>query len=54
MMGRRLLLHDLDQQIRDHIERETQDNIDWGPSPEEAHHAFSEVTTRGGSFGRGN
>jgi len=34
--GRRAL-DDLDQDIRDHIERETQDNIERGMSPEEAH-----------------
>jgi predicted permease len=33
--GRRVL-DDLDQDIRDHIERETQDNIDRGMAPEEA------------------
>ncbi|HET7441856.1 MAG TPA: permease prefix domain 1-containing protein [Terriglobales bacterium] len=36
-MGRRKrLLEDLDQDIRDHIERETEDNIGRGMSPEEA------------------
>src|SRR4029453_4503191 len=33
--GRRAL-DDLDQDIRDHIERETQDNIERGMAPEEA------------------
>ena len=32
----RHLLEDLDQDIRDHIERETEDNIGRGMSPEEA------------------
>ena len=36
MMRRKRLLHELDQEIRDHIERETQDNIDRGISPEDA------------------
>jgi len=36
MMRRKRLLHELDQDIRDHIERETQDNIDRGISPEDA------------------
>ncbi len=34
---RRRALAGLDQEIRDHIERETQDNLDRGMSPEEAH-----------------
>jgi putative ABC transport system permease protein len=34
--GRRAL-NGLDQDLRDHIERETQDNIDRGMAPEEAH-----------------
>jgi predicted permease len=42
------MLEDLDQDIRDHIERETQDNIERGMSPEEAHDAalrkFGNVT----------
>jgi putative ABC transport system permease protein len=33
------MLEDLDQDIRDHIERETQDNIDRGMSPEDARYA---------------
>jgi putative ABC transport system permease protein len=33
------LLSDLDQDIRDHSDRETQDNIDRGMSPEEACYA---------------
>jgi predicted permease len=33
------MLEELDQDIRDHIERETQDNIERGMSPEEAHYA---------------
>jgi predicted permease len=36
MQGRRAL-DGLDQDIQDHIERETQDNIDRGMTPEEAH-----------------
>jgi hypothetical protein len=35
-MRRKQLLEDLDQDIRDHLERETQDNIDRGMSPEDA------------------
>ncbi|MBZ5673488.1 MAG: ABC transporter permease [Acidobacteriia bacterium] len=35
-MRKRKNLTDLDQDIRDHIERETEDNIDRGMSPEEA------------------
>jgi predicted permease len=49
MMGRRKrMMEDLDQDIRDHIERETQDNIERGMPPEEAHYAalrkFGNVT----------
>jgi len=33
------MLEDLDQEIRDHIEQETLDNIERGLSPEEARHA---------------
>ncbi|MHB8540384.1 MAG: ADOP family duplicated permease [Candidatus Acidiferrales bacterium] len=36
MRGRKRMLDDLDADIRDHIERETQDNIDRGMQPEEA------------------
>jgi len=36
---RRILEEDLDQDIRDHIERETQDNIERGMSPQEARYA---------------
>jgi predicted permease len=36
MIRRRRALDDLDQDIHDHIERETQDNLDRGMSPEEA------------------
>jgi len=39
MMRRKRLLHELDQEIRDHIERETQDNIDRGMPSEEARYA---------------
>jgi putative ABC transport system permease protein len=42
------MLNDLDQDIRDHIERETQENIERGMSPEEARYAalrkFGNVT----------
>ena len=42
------MLEDLDQDIRDHIERETQDNIERGMPPEEARYAalrkFGNVT----------
>src|SRR5271170_7590031 len=48
MKGRKNMLEDLDQDIREHIERETQDNIDRGMSPEEARFAamrkFGNVT----------
>ena len=39
MKRRKRMLEDLDQDIRDHIERETQDNIERGMSAEEAHYA---------------
>jgi hypothetical protein len=39
MTRRKRMLEDLDQDIRDHIERETQDNIERGMPPEEAHYA---------------
>src|SRR5215469_7078647 len=42
------MLNDLDQDIRDYIERETQENIEHGLSPEEARYAalrkFGNVT----------
>jgi len=45
---RKRMMEDLDQDIRDHLERETQDNIERGMSPEEAHYAalrkFGNVT----------
>ena len=45
---RRRMMEDLDQDIRDFIERETQDNIDRGMPPEEARYAalrkFGNVT----------
>jgi len=48
MNHRRRMLNDLDQDIRDHIEVETQDNIDRGMSREEARYAalrkFGNVT----------
>src|ERR1700728_2333497 len=37
--SRKRMMKDLDQDIRDYIERETQDNIDRGMPPEEAHYA---------------
>jgi predicted permease len=39
MNRRKHFLHELDQDIHDHLARETQDNIDRGMSPEEAHYA---------------
>jgi len=39
MNRRKRMLNDLDRDIRDFIERETQDNIDRGMSPEEARYA---------------
>ncbi|MGB8475676.1 MAG: ABC transporter permease [Candidatus Acidiferrum sp.] len=39
MSRRKRILEELDEDIRDHIERETQDNIDRGMSPEEARYA---------------
>jgi len=48
MIRRKDMLNDLDQDIREHIERETQDNIERGMSPEEARFAamrkFGNVT----------
>src|SRR5438105_14443663 len=48
MSRRKRMLEELDQDIRDHIERETQDNIDSGMPPEEARYAairkFGNVT----------
>jgi predicted permease len=48
MNRRKRMLNDLDQDIRDHIEVETEDNIARGMSPEEAHYAalrkFGNVT----------
>ena len=45
---RKRMMEDLDQDIRDYIERETQDNIERGMPPEEAHYAalrkFGNVT----------
>jgi predicted permease len=45
---RKRMLEELDQDIRDHIERETQDNIERGMAPEEARYAavrkFGNVT----------
>jgi predicted permease len=39
MTRRKRMLEELDQDIRDHIESETRDNIDRGMSPEEARYA---------------
>jgi predicted permease len=39
MMRRRRMLEQLDEDIREHLDRETQDNIDRGMSPEEARYA---------------
>jgi predicted permease len=48
MRRRKQMLEELDQDIRDHIERETQDNMERGMSPEEARYAarrkFGNVT----------
>src|SRR5438477_12386819 len=48
MSRRKRMLEELDQDIRDHIERETQDNIERGMSPEEGRYAairkFGNVT----------
>jgi putative ABC transport system permease protein len=48
MSRRRRMLDGLDQEIRDHIERETQDNLERGMLPEEARYAalrkFGNVT----------
>jgi putative ABC transport system permease protein len=48
MSRRRRMLDELDQDIREHIDRETQDNIERGMSPEEARYAavrkFGNVT----------
>src|SRR5437660_9999693 len=48
MSRRKRMLEELDQDIRDHIERETQDNIERGMSWEEARYAavrkFGNVT----------
>ena len=48
MWGRKRMLDELDEDIRDHIDRETQDNIERGMTPEEARYAavrkFGNVT----------
>ncbi|MHB8499872.1 MAG: ADOP family duplicated permease [Candidatus Acidiferrales bacterium] len=48
MRRRKRMMDELDQDIRDHLERETQDNIERGMSPEEARYAamrkFGNVT----------
>jgi hypothetical protein len=48
MRRRKRMLEDLDHDIRDHVERETLDNMERGMSPDEAHYAalrkFGNVT----------
>jgi predicted permease len=48
MTRRKRMLDDLDRDIRDHIARETQDNMDRGMAPDDAHYAairkFGNVT----------
>jgi hypothetical protein len=48
MTRRKRMLQELDEDIREHLARETQDNLDRGMSPEEARHAairkFGNVT----------
>src|ERR1700693_6247745 len=48
MKRRKRMLQELDQDIRDHIERETRDNVERGMPPEEARYAalrkFGNVT----------
>jgi hypothetical protein len=48
MSRRKRMLQQLDDEIREHIETETQDNIERGMSPEDAHYAavrkFGNVT----------
>src|ERR1700693_6578485 len=39
MKRRKRMLQELDQDIRDHIERETRDNVERGMPPEEARYA---------------
>ena len=39
MTRRKRMLANLEQDIRDHLERETQDNIDRGMSPDDARSA---------------
>src|SRR5438045_3762465 len=39
MTRRKRMLEQLDEDIRDHLERETQDNIDRGMSPEDTRYA---------------
>jgi len=39
MMRRKRMLQGLDEDIREHIARETQDNIERGMSPEDARYA---------------
>src|SRR4030081_839914 len=48
MRRRKRMMENLDQDIRDHIERETQDNVERGMAPEEARYGavrkFGNVT----------
>src|SRR5258708_22176441 len=48
MSRRKRMLEDLDQDVREHIAMETQDNLERGMSPDEAHYAalrkFGNVT----------
>src|SRR5437660_2123154 len=48
MTRRKRMLQELDEDIRDHLDRETQDNIELGMTPEEARYAalrkFGNVT----------
>ena len=39
MSRRKLMMEDLDRDIREPMEMETQDNIERGMSPDEAHYA---------------
>ena len=46
MRQRKRMLEHLDEDIREHIARETQDNIERGISPEEARYAAQRVGIR--------
>jgi hypothetical protein len=47
MSRRKRLMEDLDQDIRDYIEREIQDSVERGMSPEEARYAALGVHSSG-------